>query len=110
MKAAPSSDLEGLPQSELEAIKKRAHTVWLRGQVCNPGMSQEEADIANLLRHVDWLTALPRGLRDAKRVMERGRELTLLARLRRYLPYLGIYAADVREAISVIENRGRRHG
>jgi hypothetical protein len=96
-------DLEGLPQSELEAIKKRAHSVCIRGQVCSPSMTQEEADIANLLRHVDWLTALPAALRDAKKVRERGERLMLCARLRKYLPYLGLYASDVRAAINELE-------
>jgi len=34
-------------------------------------------------------------------------DLTLVARLRRYLPYLGIYAADVREAANEIERQYR---
>lgn len=64
-----------MSQTDLEAIKKRAHSVWVRSQVCNPGLTQEEADIANLLRHIDALMELPPSLRDPIKVMERGREL-----------------------------------
>ena len=32
-------------------------------------------------------------------------ELFLLARVRRYLPYLGIYASDVRALVNLAENQ-----
>lgn len=54
---------ELLSESALEMIKERAHSVWVRYQVCSKHLTQDEQEIAQLLRHIDALQPLRAALR-----------------------------------------------